>query len=84
MCAQLQETPIELQKLRGQLVRKEMPVGDNSCYLSHNCPSIEITSLAMASHPRFCLQSSMHLNNENSLVKFVGRMHFGFKLKQNL
>jgi hypothetical protein len=32
-------------------------IGDDSCYLSHNCPFKEVTSLAMASHPQFCSQA---------------------------
>jgi hypothetical protein len=65
---QLQETLIELQKLHEQLARKEMQVVDDFCYLSHNCPSEETTSLAMASHPQFYLQASMHSNNGNFLA----------------
>jgi hypothetical protein len=54
VCAQLQEILIELlQKLRKQLARKEMLAGDDSCYLSHNCPSKETISLAMALHLQF-------------------------------
>jgi hypothetical protein len=35
VCGQLQETPIELlQKLCKQLARKEMLVGDDSCYFT--------------------------------------------------
>ncbi len=41
---------------------------DDSCYLSHNHPFEEATSLAMASHPQFYLQLSMHSNNENFLA----------------
>jgi len=52
---------------------------DNFCYLSHNCPSTETTSLAVASHPQFYLQASMHSNNANFLAYFFGRMHFGFQ-----
>ncbi len=49
------KTPIELlQKLIGQLVRKETPTCDDSCYLSHNYPYEEATSLAMASHLQLC------------------------------
>jgi hypothetical protein len=54
-----------------------MLAGDNSCYLSHNCPYEETTSLAMAPHLQFCLQASKYSNNKNFLVGFVGRMHFG-------
>jgi len=54
-----------------------MPIGDDFCYLSHNCPSKETTSLAMASHLQFCSQALMHSNNGNFLVRFVGRMRFG-------
>jgi hypothetical protein len=56
-----------------------MPVGDNSCYLSHNCPFEEAVSLAMASHPQFYLHASMHSNNGNFLAKFVRRMCFSFQ-----
>jgi hypothetical protein len=51
-------------------------IGDDYCYLSHNCPSKETISLVMASHPQSCPQASMHSNNENFLVKFVGKMCF--------
>jgi hypothetical protein len=53
VCAQLQETPIELlQKLHKQLARKKTLTVNNVCYFSHNCPSEEATSLVMASHPQ--------------------------------
>jgi hypothetical protein len=69
VCAQLQETPIELfQKLHGQLAKKEMLVGDDYCYLSHNCPFEETISLAMVSHLQFCSQVTKHLNNGNFLA----------------
>ncbi len=61
-----------------------MPVGDNSCYLSHNCPFEETTSLAMASHLQFFPQASKHLNNGNFLAGFVGRMHFGVQTQTKL
>jgi hypothetical protein len=51
-----------------------MQTCDDFCYLSHNCPSKETTSLAMASHPQFCSHVSMHLNNKNFLAKFVRKM----------
>jgi hypothetical protein len=61
-----------------QIVNKERNASkDGSCYLSHNCPFEEATSLAMTSHPQFYPQVSMHSNNQNFLAKFVGRMHFG-------
>jgi len=66
-----------LQKHCEQLVRKETPIGDDSCYLSHNCPYAKAASLAMASHSSFCLQALMHSNTWNFLIKFVGRMRFG-------
>jgi hypothetical protein len=49
---------------------------DNSCYFSHDCPFEKTTSLAMASHPQFYPQASMHSNNGNFLAKFVGKMRF--------
>jgi hypothetical protein len=55
--------------------------GHDSCYLSHNCPFAEVTSLAMASHPQFCLQASMLSNNKSFHVKFVRRMHFGVQTR---
>jgi len=54
-----------------------MPTSDDSCYLSHNIPSKEVASLAMASHLQFHPQAPMYSNNENFLVGFVGRMCFG-------
>jgi hypothetical protein len=53
-----------------------MAIGDDFCYISHNCPYEEVASLAMASQLQFCPHASMHSNNKNSLVGFVGRMHF--------
>jgi hypothetical protein len=47
-----------LQKFHKQLVKKETLIVDDSCYLSHNCPSKEATSLKMASHPQFYPQAS--------------------------
>jgi hypothetical protein len=57
---------------------------DDSCYLSHNCPFEKTTSLAMVSHLQFYSQTSMHSNNANFLVKFVGRMHFGVQIQTKL
>jgi hypothetical protein len=53
-----------------------MLTGDDSCYLSHNCPYEEATSLAMASYLQFFPHASMHSNNKNFLTRFVGRMRF--------
>jgi hypothetical protein len=58
-----------------------MPTCDNSYYPSHNCPSKEIISLAMASHLQFCQHASMHSNNKNFLARFVGRACFGVQIQ---
>jgi hypothetical protein len=77
VCAQLQETLTELlRKLHGQLTNKETLVGDDFCYLSHNCPFEKTIFLTMVSNPQFYPQASMHSNNENFLVEFVGKMRF--------
>ncbi len=59
-----------------------MAIGDDFCYFSHNCPSKKATSLAMGSHLQFCPHASMHSNNRNFLVGFVGRMRFGVQTQK--
>jgi len=72
VCAKLQETPIELfQKLHGQLAKKEMLGGDDSCYLSDNCPFEKTISLSMVSHLQFCSQVTKHSNNGNFLAWMI-------------
>jgi hypothetical protein len=61
-----------------------MVVVDDYGYFSHNCPYEEAISLAMASHPQFYPQASMHSNNGNFLAKFIGRMHFGVQTQTKL
>ncbi len=85
MCAQLQEIPIELlRKLLWHLAKKETPIGDDYCNLSHNCPSEEIASLVMSTHLQFCIQVSMHSNNGIFLIRFVGKMHFAIQIQIKL
>jgi len=80
VCAQLQETPIEFfRKLLKYFAMKETPIGDDYCYLSHNCPSEEAISLAMDSHLQFCLHVSMHSNNINFFAGLVGKMCFAIQ-----
>jgi len=80
VCAQLQETPIEfLRKLLMYFEMKETLIGDYYCYLSHNCPSKEAISLAMASHLQFCLHVSVHSNNINLFIGLVGKMCFAIQ-----
>ncbi len=62
---------------------KKTLAGDDSCHLSHNCPSKEAVSLAMVSHSQFYPQASMHSNNENFLAKFVRRICFGVQTQTN-
>jgi hypothetical protein len=83
VCAQLHETLIELlQKLCKQLARKEMLAGDNFCYLSHNCPYEETTSLEMDAHYNFVRKLQNIQTIGISLQDLLEECILGFKLKQ--
>ncbi len=83
MCVPNYKKP-QLNFFKNFVSKERNSTGDDSCYVSHNCPSKEATSLVMVSHPQFCLHVLIHLNNKNFPTKFVKRMCLGFKLQQNL
>ncbi len=85
MCAQLQEIPIELlRKLLWHLAKKETPIGDDYCNLSHNCPSKEIASLVMSTHLQFCIQASMHSNTTRNFGFCNCRMQLKFSCMRHI